>query len=80
MFAAPIAWLLGNRWLWWLGAAIVAVAVYFGWRAHQRGVGAAKVKEQLRKEAEDGRRKMDEAGDRYRRDGGARKRLRDADF
>lgn len=50
MFALPIVtWLLGNKWLWFVGAAIVVVAVYFGWRSQQRGIGAAKVIDQLQK-------------------------------
>lgn len=45
-----ITWLLGNKWLWWLGAAAIVVALYFGWRSKQRGIGAAKIIEQLQEQ------------------------------
>ncbi len=77
---AALKYLLANRWLWWLGAVLVALAVYFGWRSHQRALGARAVRDQLQRESDEATRKMEEAGRKFRRDGGARKRLRDADF
>lgn len=61
-------------------AVLTVGAGYALLRAKWKAAGGAEVKDKLRKEADDARGKMDAAGDRYRRDGGARKRLRDADF
>lgn len=52
MIAGAILFLLHNKWTWWLGVAVVFVLAYFGWRAHERGIGAAKVIDEFRKAAD----------------------------
>lgn len=38
-----LVFLLNNKFTWFIGAAIILIGLYFGWRAHQRGIGAANV-------------------------------------
>lgn len=75
-----IRYLAANKWTWWIAIGLVAIALYFGWRSHQRGVGAAKVVDQLQRESDAAKQKMEKAGDDYRRRGGAADSLRRRDF
>lgn len=46
---AILAWMVGNKYTWIIGAAIIVVLLYFGWRHKQRGIGAAKIIEELQR-------------------------------
>lgn len=49
MIAGAIAWFAARKFLWPIGLAIAAIALYFGWRHVQRGIGARDVVNEQRK-------------------------------
>lgn len=76
---AIIAWFVARRWLWPIGAALAAIALYFGWRHVQRGIGAREVIDEQRKKLVDdleaAARAARDAGSGSKRDERLRKRF-----
>lgn len=80
---AIIGWFVARRWLWPIGLALAAVALYFGWRHVQRGIGAREAVQEAQKKhvekIEQGNRARVDAGSGSERDRRLRKRFRRPD-